>query len=165
MLDTLDQSELSQNTRPVYHQEIILTEKKVVPRYQITNVGLDQTRMIAIQPIGLLRSPQLSQTISEVENQSSQLLTPIDDPTMVENLTEDPKIAAARDIRIILLVKKYEGKSDREDNARLEILTQRLRRLSPVVTDHELTSATEIVDDLEAISSNLNKIRERYGLV
>jgi len=164
MLATLDQIESNQITQPAYHQEYKISDKKVAPNYHIKNVGLDQTPIIGTQVIGILRSLPISQTITEMENQGSQMLSVFETLLRDEDSNEDPQIVAARDSRITLLVKKYEGNTDREDNARLEILTQRLRKLSPIVTNHELTSATEIVDDLEAISSRLNTVMERYGL-
>jgi len=66
--------------------------------------------------------------------------------------------------RIALLVQRYEGKSTREDNARLEILTQRIRRLSPRVTTNDLGVLTVMVDEIEEISLGLDELRKKFGV-
>lgn len=72
--------------------------------------------------------------------------------------------SAAKDVRSVLLAKKYAGKSSREDTARLDILTERIRLLSPRVTDADVTMLSSIVDQAEAMSEKLSDIRSRYGI-
>lgn len=70
----------------------------------------------------------------------------------------------ARDTRVALLARKYEGLSTVEDDARLAILTARLRKLSPRVTSADIDSLTTMVGELEQVSSNLDEIRSKFGL-
>ena len=70
----------------------------------------------------------------------------------------------ARDARLTLLAKKYEGVSTTEDDARLMILTQRLRKLSPRVTSGDVEKLTTMVGQLEQVSSNLEEVRRKLGL-
>lgn len=71
---------------------------------------------------------------------------------------------AASDARVSLLVQKYEGKSTKEDSARLEILTQRLRRLSPRVTSEDIAALGIMVDQLEEISDDIDQIAKKFDV-
>jgi hypothetical protein len=71
---------------------------------------------------------------------------------------------SARRARVALLVKKHEGKTSREDGARLAILTERIRKLDPRVTTQQLDSMADMVGQLESVSTNLDLIREKYAL-
>ena len=66
-----------------------------------------------------------------------------------------PHRAGAEDIarraRVALLVKKHEGKTTREDGARLEILTARIRKMDPRVTARQLDSMAGMIEDLESV--------------
>lgn len=76
----------------------------------------------------------------------------------------DDPVIRARDERLALLARKYESMSTREDDARLQILTQRLRRLSPRVTPEDLNSLSTMVGQLEETSADLDEIRAKFGL-
>lgn len=76
----------------------------------------------------------------------------------------DDPVIRARDARIALLARKYEGISTTEDDARLQILTQRLRRLGPRVTPEDLNSLSTMVKQLEETSADLEEIRGKFGL-
>jgi hypothetical protein len=78
-------------------------------------------------------------------------------------LAEDA-IDRARDARVALLAKKYEGVATTEDDARFAILTARLRKLDPRVTDQDHAALNAIVADLEDASSSLDTIRSKFGL-
>ena len=73
-------------------------------------------------------------------------------------------VERARRARVSLLARKYEGASSVEDDARIDILTERLRRLSPRVTNTDLGTMSKMVEDLEKVSLNINRIRENFGL-
>lgn len=73
-------------------------------------------------------------------------------------------VERARRARVSLLARKYEGASSVEDDARIDILTERLRRLSPRVTKTDLETMSKMVEDLEEVSLNLEQIRENFGL-
>ena len=76
----------------------------------------------------------------------------------------DDPVIRVRDERVALLVRKYEGMSTTEDEARFQILTQRLRRLSPRVTPEDLNSLSTMVGHLEETSADLDAIRGKFGL-
>ena len=76
---------------------------------------------------------------------------------------DDPVIRAG-EARVALLARKYASISTTEDDARLQILTQRLRRLSPRVTPEDLNSLSTMVGQLEEMSADLNEIRAKFGL-
>ncbi len=78
---------------------------------------------------------------------------------------EDTAVVSARDARLALLVKKYESERfSREDDARLEMLTRRLRRLSPRVTAADLDRLDAVVEKLEEISSDIDSLRNEFGV-
>lgn len=78
--------------------------------------------------------------------------------------SHDP-VQQAQDHRLAILAKKYEGTQlTREDEARVAILTQRLRRLLPRITTKSWTIAEESVGELEAVAANVGEIRAKYGL-
>ena len=70
----------------------------------------------------------------------------------------DDPVIRARDARVALLARKYASISTTEDDARLQILTQRLRRLSPRVTPEDLNSLSTMVGQLEEMSADLDEI-------
>lgn len=76
---------------------------------------------------------------------------------------DDPVIRAG-EARVALLARKYASISTTEDDARLQILTQRLRRLSPRVTPEDLNSLSTMVGQLEETSADLAEIRAKFGL-
>lgn len=78
---------------------------------------------------------------------------------------EPSPVEVARDHRLAILARKYEGATlSREDEARVAILTQRLRRLAPRVTKLSWTIAEEAVAELEAVSVSVDEIGAKYGL-
>lgn len=85
-------------------------------------------------------------------------------PEVVKAATKKDAADRARDARVALLARKYEGLSTVEDDARLAILTARLRKLSPRVTSGDIDKLTTMVGELEQVSSNLEEIRSKFGL-
>lgn len=79
-------------------------------------------------------------------------------------MSKEDAVDRARDARVALLVRKFEGQSTVEDDARLAILTERLRKLSPRVTSADIDNATTMVGELEQVSANLDAIRSKFGL-
>lgn len=78
---------------------------------------------------------------------------------------EPSRLEIARDQRIQILAMQFEGAVlTREDEARFAILTQRLRRLAPRVTQKSWTIAEDAVSGLEAISGRIDEIGAKYGL-
>lgn len=81
----------------------------------------------------------------------------IDDALRIE-LEE---VAAAR---VALVVRQSEGVATAEDEARLALLTARMRELDPHVTKAQLDELTSMSERLEEASSRLQEIRSRFGL-
>jgi hypothetical protein len=77
---------------------------------------------------------------------------------------EDDDVLKARDARLALLARKYEGSASVEDTARLQILTERLRKLSPRVTEKDVEQVAEMVADAEGIAARLAALKEKFGL-
>lgn len=65
---------------------------------------------------------------------------------------------ATQDARAFFLVKRYEGASTVEDDARFHQLTERLRRLNPRVTAGHIALLDESVSVLENAGSELDGI-------
>jgi hypothetical protein len=76
----------------------------------------------------------------------------------------DDPIIRAGEARVALLARKYASISTTEDDARFQILTQRLGRLSPRVTPEDLNSLSTMVGRLEEMSADLDEIRGKFGL-
>jgi hypothetical protein len=70
----------------------------------------------------------------------------------------------ARDLRLALLARKYEGAASVEDTARLQILTERLRNLAPRVTAKDVEQVALMVADAEVIAAKLAAVKDKFGL-
>lgn len=75
----------------------------------------------------------------------------------------DPS-SSMKKARVSLLVKKYVGSASKEDSARLDILTARIRNLAPRVSTEEIETLSSIVDKLESSSALLADLRQRYDI-
>lgn len=74
-------------------------------------------------------------------------------------------LETTRDHRLAILARELEGAElTREDEARLAILTQRLRNLAPKVTTKAWTIAEEALAKLEDVSVRVDEIGVKYGL-
>ncbi|HVW63470.1 MAG TPA: hypothetical protein VHB01_00525 [Nitrosospira sp.] len=119
---------------------------------------LSPTHVVSeISPIGRFT---ISSTRIESEPLQEQQKLIVDD-------TEEfypPYLEEARDSRIALLVKKYEGAtaSTSEDSARFDILTERLRRLSPRSGPNDLEVLTGMMDQIERVTADLINLRNEY---
>lgn len=108
----------------------------------------------------LIKQKDHSQAFHEIQNQDvvSRLLES-------HEIEAPSRVVIAREHRLELLAKKYEGVGiTREDEARIAILTQRLRRLTPRVSRVAWTIAEESVTQLEGVSARIDEISEKYGL-
>ena len=90
-------------------------------------------------------------------------LKPRGDARNNPSIDQNP-LGKARDDRIALLVRKYEGKTNSEDSARLAILTERIRRLSPSIPVKALDLMEDMVQSAENVSMDLADIRAQFGL-
>ena len=73
-------------------------------------------------------------------------------------------VAVARDRRLELLVSQFDRGTSIEDDARLLILTQRLRRLVPSVPDGAWDVLAATTSTLEDVSRNLDSIKAKFDL-
>jgi len=112
----------------------------------------------------------------------TQLVPRADRSRTLEELREDPvygrlwqfapevpvqqsPLDVAREQRLEILARQFEGTElTREDEARIAILTQRLRRLAPRVTHTSWTLAEESIANLEVVTTRLDQIGAKYGL-
>lgn len=83
---------------------------------------------------------------------------PLSEPTLTDKLSE------ARDTRLALLARKFEGDASVEDKARIHLLTARLRRLDPRVTEEERHATEAIVQSLEGVAGRLEALKVQFGL-
>lgn len=97
--------------------------------------------------------------------------------TLGEEKDSDDSLATAREVdagrsdlltktvvdRAFLLARKYGAGVDREEASRLEILTERLRRLSPRVTTAHTDELTRVVVRIEERAAQLSEIKQRYS--
>lgn len=74
------------------------------------------------------------------------------------------KLESTIDDRMRLLALKFEGQASIEDRARIHLLTVRLRRLDPRVTELEKRAAEEVVTNLERASDRLAAIKAKFNL-
>ena len=72
---------------------------------------------------------------------------------------------AAQDARAFFLVKRYEGKSSVEDDARFHQLTARLRRISPRITAGHIDLLDEHVTVLERAGDLLDSLRAEIDAI
>ena len=78
---------------------------------------------------------------------------------------EDPTAVRAQDQRVTLLARKYiEGHFSGEEDARLRILTERLRRLIPRVTAGDLEAIESIAVEVDRAGEQNQAIRRSLGL-
>lgn len=84
-----------------------------------------------------------------------------DDPFGV---ADDPELQAAAAHRGAQLAAHRGCEGPVEDTARLQILTERLRKLVPRVTAADVEQVAEMVADAEGIASRLAAVKEKFGL-
>jgi hypothetical protein len=108
--------------------------------------------------------------VSSPQRFARSLLTPVgaafndeafSQPSSVELQDE---VTRARTRRIELLVRQFDKETSIEDDARLLILTQKLRRLSPSVPDAAWADLSAATSALEQVSSDLDVIRAQFGI-
>ena len=70
----------------------------------------------------------------------------------------------ANEKRIKLLARKYIRTLSNEEDARLEILCERVRQLFPRATSDDFVQLEKIGTELEDLEEENKKIREKYNL-
>lgn len=98
-----------------------------------------------------------------ISGAASQSVLPVSSSLGEWKAERDPLDAASED-RIRLLARKFEGGSNREEIARLEILNARLDRLAPQVTEQDiqfLEHMAERMERLQAEADHFDALRAR----
>lgn len=85
-------------------------------------------------------------------------------PNLPQESVFEEQVVKARDARLALLAKQYESRSTREDDARMEILTERMRRLVPSVTPGAIAQLEAVVGRVEQTAAKLDDIKRRYAI-
>ena len=95
---------------------------------------------------------------------AAELIQPAKDEELDDIRAAEPTVdpvKLARDARIALLARRYEKRATVEDEARFQILTERLRRLAPVVTARDLELYSTMLGGLERADALIERIRAR----
>jgi len=121
------------------------------------------TAFASVTPTSL-PEPQVAGTSTLLELETRRTPPPSARPAAEERTDSRNDVEAIAANRTILLIQRFEGRASREDEARLEMLTQRLRRLSPRVTREDMDILTAAVDEIEDIDRALATLDAEYGL-
>jgi hypothetical protein len=79
-------------------------------------------------------------------------------------LAAPDELDRAREERIALLARRHEGAGSIEDDARFQILTERLRRLAPRVTPRDFEPIEAALTAVESAASTLEALRAKFGV-
>jgi hypothetical protein len=130
-----------------------------------------QTAFLADSPASILQTDFGGRGIFAILRGSTGTATSLERQQLLNSVAIDPcnqlersEIEAASEVRLTLLAQKYEGTSTKEDNARLAILTQRIRRLSPRITVDDLAVMTVVTDGIEKISADIEELRAEFDI-
>lgn len=120
-------------------------------------VAVSPTDAVILKPREIARHDGSTQT-------GSQRMQPVVSGAKPQHQTGASQLAAARETRLALLAKKYEGEPTREDSARLALVTERIRRLQPRVTKRDVEILTQVVEQVEHVTDSLAQMRQRLGI-
>lgn len=76
---------------------------------------------------------------------------------------ERSAVEIASDARIRLLQKQFEKGVDREELARINILSDRLNRLVPRTTSADIDALGDVVQQVESLARDLDAMAARFG--
>lgn len=116
-----------------------------------------QTDTVVLKPFAIARHDTSTQT-------GSKKTVPTLSKGASQQKAGSSQLAVARETRLALLAKKYEGQPTVEDSARLALVTERIRRLQPRVTKRDVDVLTKVVDRVEQVTDSLAQMRQRLGL-
>ena len=109
--------------------------------------------------------PSQGQKESTRLNSDLQQEIPIINQTMLDETQSHNEIEITKETRIALLARKYaENQFSLEESARLDILTEKVRRLIPSITDKDREKMEDLNSRLTTISTVNNEIRRKYRL-
>lgn len=128
--------------------------------FAIRHLGSDQTLFATATAI-----PEPSRIDAESLTPVGEVTRHSDPPRYVHEAEEGlDLVTQARDRRLELLVRQFDRQSSPEDDARFHILTQRLRRLVPSVSDAAWEALNATTTALENVSGSLDQLKNQFGL-
>jgi hypothetical protein len=142
--------------------------------------SLDQARRVGIQAIMLLASTQIfdpshiafgerlllhSDATGQTDDQAIRTRgNAASDQPLAWNDRSDAE--SANKVRLALLARSYvAGQMSTEEEARLAIVTERVRRLIPRVTAEDMEALEGIAQDVARIRANDSARRQRLGII
>lgn len=78
--------------------------------------------------------------------------------------SDDAKFHATNQARLALIEKEMSNEANREDIARLRLLTARVRALDPAVSTDQFVELTAVTETLEQSTAKLLEIRRKFKL-
>ena len=84
------------------------------------------------------------------------------EPTASDFEEDSPAVRTANARSVLLATKYAEGFQSREQAVRLEILTTRLRKLAPRITENDWTAIENAAAHVEQVDDRLQAIRARF---
>lgn len=122
------------------------------------------TPIISNQPARVVMEPALQGTLTTSDLAEPSTRRSNHGRADVEVDQMEPA-ARAREDRVVLLARKYEaGRISREESARLEILTQRIRRLDPRITVEDWERVIGVAEFMDREREDLRAFAEEFGL-
>lgn len=109
-----------------------------------------------------LSSVRIETTPVEAEFEAAS--TPQQPADQARELTGDSEAERCATGRVRLLARMYVQGASTEHEARLAILTERLRQLLPPVTEDQWTALDEVAERLNQAAKRHQKIRDELGL-
>lgn len=146
-------------TEPRFGQ--IYFDKPKTPQYAELVSSQPQSRSStsarSIQLRKIATSDDLTLTVADLSQRSAKEAVAVD-----QGISAHTELDKARNLRVVLLAQKFEGKLNRESGARLAILTQRIERLSPRITEANLNVLSGLIDEMEEVSSGIESLRNEF---
>lgn len=120
-------------------------------------VSISPTDAVVLKPFEIARHDTRTQTGAKKSSTAATGVKPL-------QIAGASQLVVAREARLALLAKKYEGEPTVEDSARLALLTERIRRLQPRVTKRDVDVLTQVVGQVEQVTDSLAQMRQRLGI-
>lgn len=156
MLDSVAIYETPVTSRPAFQEQ---SDRAATQFVTNSSMGVMYTALLGKPQFQLFRVSDQSSSIEDLQAvPAAESYLESEAPSEVV----DP-LALAQESRLMLLADKYEGNITREGAARLQLLTQRLRKLSPRVSQADFERLSTLVDAVEANAGALEELRHKYA--
>jgi hypothetical protein len=146
---------------PVYSQTYFDRPKTLDPIRIVTDGGRRKTDVNALTASVIRAASNSTSTVADLTRRSSPIAA--DAGGEVRRAVHHSQLRQATADRVKLLARKYGDKLDTEGGARLDILTQRIRKLNPRVTQRDLSRLATMVDEAEQISDDVASLRDEFN--